>query len=319
MSSPSLQLAEAPPSRFFKAIEQLTRLGALAAAITYVCGFVIVSSVNARYGVVVPSLFKPKIFSAGLLFMIWLVVPSLWAFRVYSILGLTKMFGISIPASPENQKYASCSVALALLPSVYYLSRVTYPLFVAGLGEPIYTGWLGFFVSGALPVTAILLAKPEKRFNEKPKAYVFFYGLIALDFAIMSFHERTTLLGFWVMIWFYVVGLGSVAIAKHLRKAGAWRAIEWEIFSLSVIPLLLYFFSTTIYPSIGPQYGGGSSFRVVVFLQHPLPGTHETAHNGELIDQSDDGIYLLEGRVGGKCIFIPKNEVSAIRFLPAKE
>ena len=62
---------------------------AVLAAIVYGTGFVVVSYYLARKGIVSFSILRPKIFGAGLAFLVFASVPLISAFQWFSILGFS--------------------------------------------------------------------------------------------------------------------------------------------------------------------------------------------------------------------------------------
>src|SRR5205807_7443775 len=119
--------ASAPQLRLDR-FEQLAKLGASVLAIVYAVGFLVVSIHHGRFGILMFEFLRARVFAAGLLLTIFMIVPIVAVSRSFSWLGL-KWPGGTKRITAANWKYAKiCALAQFCLVA-YGLAVAALPLF----------------------------------------------------------------------------------------------------------------------------------------------------------------------------------------------
>jgi hypothetical protein len=110
-------------------LELLTRAGAIAVVLLYGVGFVIISLHRASYGIVQFELFRAKVLSAGIVFVVFLCLPLIVASRAYGLFG----YKVWLPAEPSTGK--PYSYARILCDLYFVLSTIGLTFMMRGLLE----------------------------------------------------------------------------------------------------------------------------------------------------------------------------------------
>src|SRR5439155_1928206 len=89
------------------------------------------------------------------------------------------------------------------------------------------------------------------------------------------------------------------------RRFSEWSAYNWAGALLFVIPMLFYF-ARVIYPLVQPSWGGGSPTRVIVYFSRDSRILPSQQFEGDLIDESDNGMYLVKRGEKKLCSFLDR-------------
>jgi hypothetical protein len=80
----------------------------------------------------------------------------------------------------------------------------------------------------------------------------------------------------------------------------------------------IIFYAAAIFGSIQPRWGGGAPAPVVFLLNKPVAWLNSAEAHASLLDETDQGFYVLTpGR--GKALFIPRADVVSIYFGPSDD
>ena len=213
-------------------LETVAKSITYALPLVYVCGFVILSLHEAQYGIADLSLIRVKALAAGLLFVIFLVYPSLVSIRFFELLGLKKPGSTRVQIGDESNipyfyvikisELYVLSVFGSMGLSVFFTHRprtwmVDIPTpqfgpfslltFLAGI-----TGF-GVWLLGFLPSASKTISK---HFASKPGRCVLLVSLISVLWLIWTF-EMSDRLFFNLVGWFYLVCRASVGNGESVR------------------------------------------------------------------------------------------------------
>jgi hypothetical protein len=332
------------PSR----IDTLTKLGAAFVASIYLCGFVVVTVSQARFGIVEFSIIRPKILSAGVGLLMLCAIPVLIHLTVF------RVWGFGLPALKINPLLPTTNKQRQLKKSL------TVTVFVV---LNIYTA----FVLG-------LLILPFKIQLDEWRLFTAFFNFTVMISCLMLFAGRwfeRQPIPFTATVISLNVGLLATIIALAAHVSGAYFALfGWFLLVTSIVRwgpkvwprlktfnpgallfvfLLLTYYSTLLYPRIKPEFGGGLSPTVIVFvsdnnrstlpkelfvfapevraffdrnfqprLEDLLQFQRGNVIAGRLLDEISDGYYLEIFHQEG-AFFLPRTSVAAIQFRSLSE
>lgn len=293
-------------SDFFDSLSKTFVVGAFA---TYIFGFLIVSVHNASYGFNENNPLKPKIAAAGLLFLVFLVVPIYASFRV---------FRYETPKDPRRRIAKVSIAALTYSVASFGFALAVIPLFIhTNLGVEPYKGWRS--PSFETAITSCLLILSAMAFvyvlnlerTRPTRAAVLSGSLVAAIVAIEIFASYRSTVGV-AALWFLALGIVSAALGPKVFEAHARKEFDW---SGLLIPLVgaLAIFPSDVYPKIKSSWGGGSPVPVVVYFSKDSRILPEQQMNAELVDESDAGIFVVRSN-DSKALFIPRSAVAAVYF-----
>jgi hypothetical protein len=101
-------------------------------------------------------------------------------------------------------------------------------------------------------------------------------------------------------------------LLKCAKKAGLSRGmLDFRNWAFAI--LLVAFYISSVFKLIQPKYGGGAPTAVTVFLQKPVAWLNTTTVSASLVDETDQGYYVLPSGKNG-ALFIPRSEVSSIYY-----
>jgi hypothetical protein len=285
-------------------LETLSKAAALVLFVTYVSGFIIVSVHNASYGFTELSPFKPRILSAGVLFFSLILIPVVPAHFIFSP-GASLSFPVSLANGLSRcwNYFVSCSIASMALSTIY----VDPPSAVSGPNPSRLT--IGLYVLGGLLIIIVASIALQSKYYEKyPWPTIAFFTILLTGVLINEYRTSKTYASGAMTMWMFGIGLASLAIRRNVKRGGLWPSdlIFPIVMALSLFPSYLY-------PRIKYSWGGGQPTSVVVYLPQDsrlFPGQQI---EGQLLDESDGGFYVLP--VGqDRALYIPRNTVSAVYF-----
>lgn len=163
----------------------------------------------------------------------------------------------------------------------------------------------------AVAFTVLLTA--GRRFSEHPVKYALLsvatigVGLISL---ILLKRWQSILL----ILWFLFVGSLVHRMEPITQKPEMLRdEVSWYMVLVQAIGVV-GFFALAFYPKIKPMLGGGKPTKAVFQFASSSPIDNAAKTEVWLVDQVDDGYYVLRTPNDHKAIFIAKPLVSAIYF-----
>lgn len=298
-----------PKSALPEFVDSLSKATVAALFAIYVFGFLVVSIHDASYGFSEVNPLKPKIISAGTLFLVLVLVPIVSARRIFSHKEqLTVGQRFSRATIAALMYFTGCIVLSFFLTTLYVAPPANPPVPLHGLSL-----WVGILKGVAIVVSyGWVIQIGWDSYLTKPKKTVLVAGLYLIGVLIFYIQDATTKVGPRVGLWFFVIGLVATLANIRTNNPEKRTIYDWNDLVITTVAALAIF-PTAIYPNIKSSWGGGSPTQVVVYFSldsRILPGQQMKA---ELLDESDAGIYVV--RYGDKqALFIPRGSVSGLFF-----
>jgi len=287
-------------------LEAVSKSVAVLVLVLYVCGYLVTSIYQSKYGFTEVSALRPRIVSAGAWFFLFILIPfaivnsvlkqkfkwqaedSWWA-RFTSMLGLY---------------YFACQ-SLALFFSWFFdfpYDSTPAPTTAAGIVRVCVKAILFF---------SLLFAANYKHLPKTVSfvAMIIFVGYFLLWSSLSDLFVPNTFNINSIWLWFFVMG---ALLATEMRgRAWKLRLGDWP---QSVLYLLgaLFVFGHFYYPHIKSSLGGGTPTPVFICFtkESGLAPNNVSAY---LIDETDAGLYLV-GSGGARATFVPRSMVGLVYF-----
>jgi len=289
-------------------LTEASRVAGAFVAPVYAAGFLVVTLHLERFGVAELSFLRPHIFLAGILFVFLSALP------VYSALQLWGYIGPARTVVPGGRPITRLTLykldlAIGFYAWCYVLGSSSFLLFE---GNPFKHYW---GVEVAVIPTFMLLAGAilgHWFYDRHPFKFILntLLAVAALVVIVLYCYDRTFFL---LTLWYYIVGVGTLAhlgIARDPISRGAFR---WELITFYVLSLIL-FYSLKIYGGIKPQLGGGAPVPAVIYVSPKTPIFPSESAEILLLDETDKGYYVLLQSDQKSAYFIRRDLVTALRF-----
>lgn len=286
-------------------LELIARAGAVLLALVYGSGFLIISLRHAAFGIAQYSFFAPRILSAGILFVFLIIVPTVAASRIF-------------PEDSEHDKDVAPEVlwcrrteaVLSLAITSVVLAFVASFLFKSEQPVPFH----GFVLCGTTLLFATVARRVVRKRTESPVRG----AILSLSaFAALTASTLTHPQSHFAVIsgWFFLVGFATpdVLLRKLMREPQTLKYLQWETWAFLAL-FALSSYSILIYGSVKPEYGGGSTRPITLFLSQRIPVMASLSSQVHLIDENENGYYVLPTPESKRAIFVPRRVVAAIRF-----
>jgi hypothetical protein len=281
----------------------------------YVAGFLVVSLHNATYGIIEFGLFRAKLLSTGILFAVFLAIPFWEASRFFNMFVFRRSTVPAEGASSEQTKQ------LKISPTANWLIRIL--LFFAAswstamLIKPIFGDYeyrgadiasaFGFIVIATLVILFTHLSYPK---NQRIGATLAVVALLLGLGAIIYLKDWYSLR---MLAWFCLVGYWAHRTEPSMRRPRSLLDLSVPIVLVDILALF-GFFGYQLYPRIAPLLGGGRPSEITLQFAISSPINNASKTQVWLVDEVDDGYYVLGARDDHKAIFIPRSLVSAVYF-----
>jgi hypothetical protein len=154
----------------------------------------------------------------------------------------------------------------------------------------------------------------RQRFDGHPILFVSLSCLLSAAFFVVLFKYADRGL-FWLVVWLSLVCFVTVASWYWMRSPEEIRTTEWERLFLFLVPIIFGVYATKLYPRIKPQFGGGEPVPVVLHLTKKLPAFDSEIATVSLLDETEQGYYVLRGKDADKGVFVTRSLVEEIEFL----
>jgi hypothetical protein len=301
-----------PETRTSALLQTSSHVLVVGAGIVYLFGFIIMSVFDASYGIADFSLFRTKVIAVGTLFVFLTALPMVLTFRMFSVFGLTtdRADILPVPISPKNGFLLTLDVALSI--PFACVGLATLLLFLFATFPQWWEGWgFGLFVLTAA-VTVALGIFAKKWFNAHPFLFVFLSALntAALFWSLFKYSGRSL---FWFVVWLSAVCVVTLQTSLKIRNPDQVRKTEWERLFLTIVPVIFGLYATKVYPNIAHQFGGGAPVPIVLHLAKRLPVFDSDSVPVALIDETEQGYYVVRG--SDKALFIARGLVEEVEFL----
>jgi hypothetical protein len=275
-------------------------------AVIYGIGFLVLSIHHARFGLETTEPFKPKVFSAGVLFVVLTGAPCIAMARFLN------MFGLKMPKTQVvTGKGAAYIVPEYILD--FWLVAVCLRMGSAVLFSPFdmvprYPGWLFWIIYSAVTTTASVWLMDMNRSPVRTIIikFVLFASLVAIVFKYSS-HEF-----FLQVIWFYGVGLVFLWM-RYQRHQESAHTYDWERQCFALVGIV-GFFAVFVYGHIWSAYGGGAPIRIDMSFTRATSFSANKTDGGFLVDQDSQGFYVVHQPKDTETHFIPRDAVGEIVF-----
>jgi hypothetical protein len=281
------------------------------AGVVYLFGFIIVSIFDASYGIADFNLFRTKVIAVGTLFVFLLAVPMMMTFRMFAFFDMTvEHAGVTgLTVTPQNRPLIIAFVALSIPFACYGLTLPLFFLFTT------FPGWAGigfgyFLLAAALMATLGVFGK--KWFDSHPLPFVLLSSLnTAVFFIILLAYAARSI--FWFVVWLSLVCLFTLQVSLRMLKPEEARKTEWERLFLTIVPAVFFIYAAKVYPNIRHGIGGGAPVPIVLHLTKKLPVFDSETVPVSLIDETEQGYYVLRG--SDKAMFVARGLVEEVEFL----
>jgi hypothetical protein len=295
-----------PDSLLRQALGVTLKNAAVIFAVIYGVGFLILSIHHANFGLETTEAFKPKVFSAGVLFVLLAGVPCVAMARVLALFGL-KMPRTQI-VEGKGVAYIGVTWALDFWAIALGLRMGSAILFTPSDFIPTYPGWVFYIIwCAALGVSEIWLFDPNKRpVRTLVIKIVFFASLVSIVF---RYNTHTFFLQ---VVWFYSVGLIFLWLRSE-RSSKDSHTYDWERQGFAALGIIS-FFAVFMYGHIRSAYGGGAPVRIDVTLTRATAFSTAKTEGAFLLEQDSQGYYVVHKPEDTETHFLPRDAVSEIVF-----
>ncbi len=286
------------------------KLGALFFGLVYALGFLIIAIHHSSLSIPEFDPLKPKIFSAGIVFILLVGLPVLAALRTFNVFRWRVIESRGFQVAPGNEAAAKAIGFFFFWFGAFVFSITVGQIFVGGFSE--WKPWGFTFdiaVFGGVIIFGVLLRKYFDRF---PGAFAFagLFLVVADAFVTFRFADKKL---FWLTVWAYFVGLGGMYCMRLLNDPDKRRKFEWETL-LPYISLALVLYGTLLYPNIPPHYGGGRPTPSTLYFASKVPFTTADSASVKFLEETSSGYYILVPGDDRHAYFLRRDLVSAIHF-----
>ena len=287
-------------------LEIITRSFALFIGSVYAAGFLVVSIYLAEYGVIPTSLFRPRFVGAGVLFLVFVGLPAPAAIFARRSVERTAAH----PPSPTDSK--PTQVPFFPFLAFLYVYSIFPAIFLSGFrGDRVVFDWQ------LLIIAATYLAAIGGI------TYARMFGALNWRGDILSLLCATLLLvvlgdcaspGFQLtVIWVTWAGAVGESLVRNWHSISRFEAHGPE-FVLAAILASAGFFAKAIYPKIGPEFGGGLPSPAIIQFDEAPPFGMPARSSVLLLEESEEGYFVLRGKGATKAVFLPRRVVGGIYF-----
>jgi hypothetical protein len=293
-------------------LDSVSKTTAVGLFLIYVFGFLIVSIHHADYGLNETSPFKPKILAAGILFVVFTVLPIIIA---------NGIFFHRLEIEAEQNIARAVVAAFSYLIACNAFVSAFFWMFdnkaIQSIAKNSLT-WFDWTVSISmavgLPLAAWLIQFSWKRYLQHPgKIFLLNLAAIIVAVAILGYIGiRGKSVGPIVILWSFGFGIIGVVLQHAMTKPEQDRRHDWSSVALPLAAAVALF-PGIVYGRLKSSWGGGSPVPVTVFLSKDsqiLPNQHVSV---ELLDDTDAGIYFKLPK-SNHGLFVPRSAIAAIYY-----
>jgi hypothetical protein len=301
-----------PETRTSALLQTSSHVLVVGAGLVYLFGFIIVSVFDATYGIADFSLFRTKVIAVGIVFVVLVALGMLLTFRMFSLFGLTvERAEVGLAVTPQNRIAVIADVTLSI---PFTCLGLAWPLSFLFLVFPLWLG-KGFFlifIPSALMAALGIIGKKYDAHNNHPFLLVLFSALNTLAFFLILFRYANRSI-FWLVVWLSLVCLFTLQISLKISKPDEAHKTEWERLFMTIVPIIFGLYAAKVYPKIPHQFGGGAPVPIVLHLTKKLPVFDSESAPVSLIDETEQGYYVLYG--SDKAVFVARGLVEEVEFL----
>jgi len=291
-------------SRIFTSLEFVPRIGGVVLVGLYGTGFLIVSLHHAAFGISEFDFVKPRIFSAGVLFLLLTAVPIVAASRIFPI------FRVSEADRQRTTMYWRMTRALGFAPTCVGLAFFARILLFEPVWDPDFHKMIPVFA--ALAFSVFVFAAIRRSGKTRPIRSGILCGLACLLVAIglgLGGDDSYSL----AVGWFFGVGTVANTLSEKTRGAEAMKNIEWEMWTFYLLSYLSLY-SVLVYGRVTQRFGGGAPITIVIYTTKTVPLFESQPERLFMVDENDRGLYLLRTRDSHHAIFLPRSLIEEVYF-----
>jgi hypothetical protein len=300
------QATVAPPTF---SVDLITRSTAPLLLMVYGLGFVILGFHDARYGVVQFSPFRTRIVLVGLVFA---ALVGLTALAEPTLIpGWDNLESVRADSDPKRRFFRETVLAAGFIfTATLMASLLSAFLFSSVHGQPPWKWWRWliwlaayFLLLGGFDyINKIFVSKPRRAALLAVTAYVIFLAAMT---AIFPYPTP------WVQLAFFFA-LVRFEIASPRRSGGTLKYLANPL-SWPLPLVIIWIYISQIFILLPPRWGGGQPTPIVVYLNNPVAWSPENPTQVLLLDETDQGIYVLLSP-SGKAFFVPRSNVASVFF-----
>jgi hypothetical protein len=294
-------------------LDAIGRSTATLVIVIYAFGFVILGFHDAKYGVAQFSPFRARIVLVGFVFV--MLVSLAAAAQHYGLAYLHFVEPIMKDAEPKRRAYREI-----VLPAAF--------IYTAGLMSTL----LGFFLFHANPVQTDNVHIPlwqtiastasyilglyvfilvGKTYLQKPKLATFL-ALVALAIVIAGIFlpsSRPLSPATYLTLILFLVGWQTTWVKRENNPIRYFLDYRNWYFVL----LVLWLYISNVFAALPPRWGGGQPIPVQILQNTPAPWLGSNPADVLLLDETDQGLYVLLSPKG-KAYFVPRTNVASMFF-----
>jgi hypothetical protein len=289
-------------------IDIITRSTASAVLIVYALGFVILGFHDARYGVVQFSPFRARIVLVGFVFAALVTLAA--GARHYRFAYLAPLESVVKDTDPSRRMERDTVLTAGFIFTALVMANVLGMFLIRA--PALHDNTWRWRVPAFLALYGLgfaIFAFVNKTFSKTPLRAVFLsLGAFAILFAAVSNLTSSEAFGSLAII-FALVGWHGTWIRRS--KTALEYAADFRNWASALLILWLYI--SQVFSSLPPRWGGGQPTPVVIFQNAPAPWSPSNPMDALLLDETDQGLYVLLSP-NGKAFFVPRGNVASIFF-----
>jgi hypothetical protein len=298
----------APPPLSFS-IDVITRSTASILLLIYGIGFVILGFHDARYGVVQFSPFRARIVLVGFVFA--MLVSLAAAAQHYSLAYFQPLEPVVKDSDPQRRRHRETILTAGFIFTAGVISTFLGTFLfhsspVQKSSEPLWRTFAGIALY-LLGATVLVVA--AKTFPKKP-GFAVFLSLLAFTFVLGALlRPGGSTPTSYLALMLALVGWHTTWIKREgnpIRYALDFRNWYFVLF-------LLWIYISQIFGALPARWGGGQPTPIQVFQSNPAPWSPSNPMDALLLDETDQGIYVLLPPTG-KAFFVPRSNVASVFF-----
>jgi hypothetical protein len=293
-------------------LELVTRATATIFVVLYAIGFIILAVHDAQFGIVQFSLLRARILLIGSLFTA-LVMLSAGAlhYRLGYIAALKEVYDNT---EPRLQRYRDLLLMAHFVYPASLMALIFNPVvFPFTLNNWWFTPeddpwWHAAAIYGAFVVMGLGNFVIAKGFSEHPKRAAVFGvgGAFTLISGLYLFGSKNIAN---LTLFLFLAGLNALQIKRNPDRTR--YAMDFRNWSVPLALIAMFIFG--IFGNVRPGLGGGAATPVILYLNTPVEWLDSKAASLLLVDETDQGFYVLTAPTG-KAFFLPRSNVASMYF-----
>lgn len=301
-----------PEHGFSANIETVSRTTAALLVVLYAVGFIILAVHDAQYGIVQFSFLRTRILLVGSLFGALVILSAGAAhYQLEYIPGLKEVYN---NAELELQRYKDLLLMAHFVYPASLMALIFNPvIFPFTLINWWFTPedkpwWHGAAIYGAFVVMGLGNFVIAKSFSERPKraAFIGVGGTFILISGLYVFGSKNIAN---LTLFLFLAGLNALQIRRNLDRTR--YALDFRNWILPFVLIAMFVFG--IFGNVRSRLGGGATTPVILYLNTPVEWLDSKVASVFLVDETDQGFYVLTAPTGN-AFFLPRSNVASMYF-----